>query len=121
MLNPDKLSIVESLTFNALLWKSREYGTAHKLGLLGDIYHLSNDGFNKARYTDGYGDILTKYCSYCHTLMDNEAWTFRTAHNNACNKLAYPKVKLPVYTLESAVAEAKETIEWIKERYKESR
>lgn len=113
----NNLTIVQSLAFNTVLWKSRELGMTHKLDLLGDIYELHDKGFDEALEVDGYREILSKYAKYCHKLGDNESWIMRTAHNNLCRKLAWPSVKLPGYSKEHAIAEFREVIEFVRRRY----
>ena len=118
-MNINNLTIVESLTLNALKWRFNRknpdkwlYGW-HELTGIGLI--------KKAAVTKKCGSI--DYAISCRERLKSNktSWIHRVAFENACRKVGYPAVKLPGYTRKQALKEARETIAWVKRKYQEAR
>lgn len=119
MIDLENLTIVEALTLNAMKWR---FNRRNPDRWFYEWHHLTGIGPITQAMENTPRIHVIKALDCRDRLNSNKtSWIHATAFKNVCKKLAWPDVKLPGYTREQVLKEARNTIQFVKYRYLEAR
>ena len=124
MIDLENLTIVEALTLNAFrfTWsgsKCEEFGKWAGIFNI-DVTLFIDKLYSAAEYDEATEGLISNVIVKHNKTEQFEGWWIHeTAYKNACRKMAFPNVKIPGYTKARALKEARNTIQFVKDRCRE--